>query len=1011
MTEVTRVGSAGLDSSRGAREGDDGANTRSLPSTAFSVIGLGASAGGMAAFKAFFSGLPSGSPPNLAFVVVQHLAPDQPSLLPQLLQRCTTLRVLEVTEGLRVEPNCVYVAPPNGAVALANGVLRLVGLQEPSVQRHPIDFFFHTLAREQRERAVCIVLSGTGSDGSQGLRDIKREGGLVLVQRPESAEYDGMPRSAIWTGLVDKTLPPAEMPARVVAHLQAKPSQRYGVQQQVAPQEEAALQQALSVLCRHSGHDFSQYKPRTLFRRLARRMAAHQIDTIDGYVKYLESVPSEAQQLLRELLIGVTRFFRDPEAFAALEQQVIPVLISSKTSSGTLRVWVPGCSTGEEAYSLAILILEQAKLLNSRCRIQIFATDLEAQSIATARAGIYPNSIDEDVSPERLAQHFLPVPEGGGYQVHKRIRDLVIFSEQDLTRDPPLARLDLISCRNLLIYMGGTLQQKIVSLFHYSLCPGGYLFLGVAETVAGAGDLFAPVDVDARIYRRQNARNSLLNGKTEWMQNQESSTAPRPSTWRPSTEKKSLRQHVESALLRQVVPPCALVDEQGNILYLHGRTGRMLEPPPGVAGASNIISMAREGLRGCLVMALENAKRSPEEVVRCWGIRVQTNTYTALVNLAVRRLETSAQVATGEPLYLVTLEECLEQGPSVVGNEDQNTVAPRVCEPVGNWRVQVLQRDVQLAEERLRQTNEALNTANEELSATNEQVGNFNEELQSINEELATVNAELQVKVGDLSQASQDMQNVLASTGVPILFVDRKLRVVRFTPAMTQIVNLIPGDVGRFFGHIGHNLVGYTTMVADTQSVLNSLVAKEIDVQHQGGASYLLRIAPYRRMDSVVEGASLTFSETTPQRNLQLALRESEGRLKQFMAAVPDLLWICQPNGQCDYLSPRWTEYTGLEESSQSGLGWLGQIHADDVKLLTEPWRCVPPPADLPPLEVRVRDQFGDYRWFEMRIRPCQDPMGHTRNWWGFGGERGGPGCPGSVAPGRASAGAREAGQ
>jgi two-component system CheB/CheR fusion protein len=469
----------------------------------FPIVGIGASAGGLAAFEAFFSGMPVDTDPGMAFVLVQHLAPDHKSILTDLIRRYTRMQVSEVEDGMAVEPNCAYIIPPNRDMAFLNGTLQLMEPSAPRGQRLPIDFFFRSLAQDQHERAICIVLSGTGSDGTLGVRAIKGEGGMVMAQNPASTEYDGMPRSAIATGLVDYELPPAEMPAQLiayVAHAFGKPPLPATAP---APKAENALKKIFILLRAQTSHDFSLYKPSTIHRRIERRMAVQQIQSLEGYVKYIQKTPVEVDALFRDLLIGVTSFFRDPEAFEALEKQVIPKLVAGKPEGAVIRVWSPGCSTGEEAYSIAILLAERQEAMKQNFKVQVFATDIDSQAISTARAGLYPASIAADISPQRLARFFAAEPGGSAYRVHKSIRDMLVFSEQDVIKDPPFSKLDLVGCRNLLIYMGGELQRKLIPLFHYALNQGGFLFLGNSETVGEFGDLFATLDRKLKLYQRK----------------------------------------------------------------------------------------------------------------------------------------------------------------------------------------------------------------------------------------------------------------------------------------------------------------------------------------------------------------------------------------------------------------------------------------------------------------------------------------------------------------------------
>jgi two-component system CheB/CheR fusion protein len=538
----------------------------------FPVVGIGASAGGLAAFEAFFSGMPAGADPGMAFVLVQHLAPDHKSILTDLIRRYTRMQVFEVEDGMAVRPSCAYIIPPNRDMAFLNGTLQLMEPSAPRGQRLPIDFFFRSLAQEQHERAICIVLSGTGSDGTLGVRAIKGEGGMVMVQNPASTQYDGMPRSVIATGLADFQLPPAEMPAQLIAYV-ARAFGRPPRPSTVPPppsSAENALKKIYVLLRAQTGHDFSEYKPSTIHRRIDRRMAVHQIETIEGYLKFLQQTPAEVEALFRDLLIGVTNFFRDPEAFKALEAQVVPKLFAGKPSGAVIRVWSQGCSTGEEAYSLAILLQEHLEVLKRGYKVQVFATDIDSRAIAAARMGLYSASIAADVSPERLARFFAAEPDGSAYRVHKGIRDILVFSEQDVVKDPPFSKLDLISCRNVLIYMGGHLQKKIIPLLHYALNPGGFLFLGTSETVGDFGDLFTALDRKLKLYQRKEDFRGMQRPRLgHLLPPMDEPDAPSRAAVQTAAHggKRTLRELTEQALLKQIAPAGALVNGQGDVLH------------------------------------------------------------------------------------------------------------------------------------------------------------------------------------------------------------------------------------------------------------------------------------------------------------------------------------------------------------------------------------------------------------------------------------------------------------
>ncbi|MBK8578507.1 MAG: PAS domain-containing protein [Candidatus Accumulibacter sp.] len=855
----------------------------------FPIVGIGASAGGLSAFEAFFSGMPADIDPGMAFVLVQHLAPDHKSILAELIRRYTRMQVFEVEDGMPVRVNCAYIIPPNHDMAFLNGTLQLLEPSEPRGRRLPIDFFFRSLAQDQHQLAIGIVLSGTGSDGTLGVRAIKGEAGMVMVQSPESTEFDGMPRSAIATGLVDWQLPPAAMPAQLIAYVAHAFGEHSALIAEQTPSNENALKKIFILLRAQTGHDLSQYKTNTINRRIVRRMALHQIESIEDYVRYLQKSPAEVDALFRDLLIGVTSFFRDPQAFQALEEQVIPQIFDNHPPGSVIRVWSTGCSTGEEAYSIAILLQERMEALKQGWTLQVFASDIDRHAIAAARAAVYPASIAADISPQRLARFFTAEADGSAYRINKSIRDLLVFSEHDLLRDPPFSRLDLISCRNLLIYLGAELQKSIIPLFHYALNPSGMLFLGTSESVGNFFDLFSVLDRKAKIYQRQEdfagkqyaALRRFLPTRT---------VLSRSSAKGDSPVRLPLREVAEQSLLEQIGVAGALINGQGDIFYLHGRTGAYLEPAPGEAGINNILRMAREGLRLELGMALAKAASS-QHVVRVSGLHVRTNGHFSWVRLSVGPVTRGTGVAPESPLYLVTLEESPVLDPAAAalpaaGGADTGVDADaRIAALTEELRakdeyLQSTREELETANEELKSSNEEMQSVNEELQSTNEELETSKEELQSVNEELATVNAELNTKVLDLSRANNDMNNLLAGTGIATVFVDHCLRILRFTPSASQIINLIPGDVGRAVGHIVSNLVGYDRLVADVQGVLDTLAPKEAQVRSTAGRWYTMSIRPYRTLDNVIEGAVITFVDITEMRRIEDALAKEQPSLR-----------------------------------------------------------------------------------------------------------------------------------
>jgi len=865
--------------------------TAGPPVLDFPIVGIGASAGGLAAFEAFFSGMPKDSEPGMAFVLVQHLAPDHKSILTDLVRRYTRMQVFEVEDGMEVHPNAVYIIPPGKDMAFLNGSLSLLEPSSPRGLRMPIDFFFRSMAQDKREQAIGIILSGTGSDGTLGVRAIKGEGGMVMVQLPVSTEYDGMPQSAIATGLVDYELPPAEMMAGIISYVASAFGKLPIFVTQKLPKNENALKKVFIMLRNQTGHDFSQYKPNTILRRINRRMAIHQIETMDSYVQYVQKTPAELEALLRDLLIGVTNFFRDPEAFSAIEKNIIPNLFANKPADSVIRIWVAGCSTGEEAYSFAILLAEYQEEMRQSFKIQIFATDINSEAIATARTGLYPSGIAADISSERLARFFSIEPGDSTYRIHKGIRDMLIFSEQSVTRDPPFSKIDLISCRNLLIYIDTDLQRKLIPLFQYALNPTGFLFLGTSETVGEYSDIFVVTDKKQKIYQRRQDTSPERLGKF-LPPLLEKTPYSLTATKKPGVLKPSLRELTEHALLQEIAPTAVLVDNHGNILYLHGRTGMYLEPTPGEAGVNNILKMAREGLKLDLTTFLHKAV-THKKTVHCPGLKVKTNGDFSYVNLTICPVATPSSQSIEAYLFLIILDKVVV--PQTI--KDTSTAISKVtdaaCSDADNKTKALiisLRQELQSKEEYLQSTHEELETSNEELKSSNEEMQSVNEEmqstneeletskeeLQSVNEELSTVNAELQNKVTDLSQVNNDMNNLLAGSGIATVFVDHSLGILRFTPTATKIISLIQSDIGRPVAHLASKLKGPNNLIEEIKAVLDTLIPKEIEVQTEKGGYYIMRIQPYRTLNNVIEGAVLTFVDISLRKQAEEAMLNVE---------------------------------------------------------------------------------------------------------------------------------------
>lgn len=894
------------------------------PTKDFPIVGIGASAGGLAAFEAFFSAMSLGADPGMTFIVIQHLDPDHKSILTDIIGRYTHMPVFEATNWISIEPNCVYIIPPNRDMILQKGMLQLLEPAQPRGHRLPIDQFFISLAQDKQEKAIGIVLSGTGNDGTKGVRAIKAEDGIVMVQDPKSSEYDGMPLSAISTGLVDYILKPEEMPSKLITYIT-----QTSKASQIDLKAEGTMKNIFDLLFIRTGHDFSHYKHNTINRRVERRMAVQNIENVDKYVRYLEQKPAEVEALFRDLLIGVTSFFRNPDTFEALQKQVIPRIFVGKYPGSLIRIWVSGCSTGEEAYSIAILLQEHMEKLNQTFKLHIFATDIDSQAIEQARSGLYPSSISIDISPERLERFFTQDPDGN-YLVKHSIREMVIFSEQDIIKDPPFSKLDLISCRNLLIYMDRELQKKLIPLFHYALNPGGFLFLGPSENVGEFTNLFDTLDRKSKLYIKKGGNGSeyFLSIGT-FIPPSLKRTAKRPFGNAPVKIRPQLRELTERTMLQYYAPVSVLVDEHGDILYIHGRTGLYLEPASGEAGL-NILSMAREGLRSELTTALHKAVANKEPVFRL-GVRIKTNGNFTVVNLALRPVDPSTSTAAGQKLFLVTFEEPLESEQTQTWKTTEIDIGENACKSETEAEVQILKlkKELQDKEESLKASNEELATTNEELKSANEEMQSVNEELQStneeletsreelqsVNEELNTVNTELQSRVTELSQANNDMNNLLSSTGIGTIFVDYQLRILRFTPPATQFINLIPSDVGRPVGHLASNFRGYDSLVEDVREVLHSLIPKDIEVQTREDTWYLLQIQPYRTLENVIEGAVITFTDITKMKQAELKESETMHRLVTVLHDASDAIILQDLEGRILSWNPSAKRMYGWDEA------------------------------------------------------------------------------------------------
>jgi two-component system CheB/CheR fusion protein len=834
----------------------------------FHIVAIGASAGGLEALEQFFAHVPKDN--GMAFVIIQHLDPNHKGILPELLQRTTLMKVLQVSDQMEVKPDHVFVIPPNKSMSILNGHLHLFEATEVRGLRLPIDVFFRSLADDQKEKSIGIILSGMGSDGSLGLKAIKEKGGTVLVQEPLSSKFNGMPSSAIEAIPADIIASAEDLPTKLIAYL----NYNHPISKKILIEDKnkTNLEKIVILIRAQTGHDFSYYKKNTLYRRIERRMNIHQLDKINNYVRLLQDNPNELEILFKELLIGVTNFFRDTYVWEKLKEQILPDLFNGLPNGYLLRVWIPGCSTGEEAYSFAIIFKETyEKVIKSKnITLQIFATDISNDSIELARKGVYSSNIVANVSPERISR-FFTVNESA-YTINTSIREMVVFAPHSVIKDPPFNKLDFLFCRNLLIYLESELQKKLMKMFYFSLNPGGFMILGTAENIHSEEILFSTYDSKLKIYKR-----TISSKEIERMVFSDTITPSIKRVQENITVFKTantIQNFADQLILQQFAPASVLINPDGDILYITGRTGKYLEPAAGKANM-NIHAMAREGIRSELLSAVRKAKQT-SELVHLKNIRVENNGVSQLVNITIQRTEKPEEFS-GTIMIVFTdviglskhISKKSTVGKQIFTSREDEHELHRTREELQSTR-----EEMQTSQEELKSTNEELQSTNEELQSTNEELTTSKEEMQSLNEELHTVNNELQSKVTDLMAVNNDMTNLLNSTDIATLFLDRELNIRRFTDQITNIIKLRQTDIGRPFTEMVSDL-NYPEIADHSREVLKTLIFRESDISAHNNKWFKVRIMPYRTLDDRIDGLVVTFIDISVAKNLEAELKRN----------------------------------------------------------------------------------------------------------------------------------------
>ncbi|MES9860893.1 MAG: chemotaxis protein CheB [Candidatus Thiodiazotropha sp. LLP2] len=875
------------------------------------VVGIAASAGGLKAFKALLSHLPTNT--GLGFVLIQHLDPNYKSILSEILSKDCPLPVEEITDGMIMLQDHVYVIPPNEQLTLLHNSLNFLPKIDNKRHYNPADLFFQSLAEDRGSNAVGVVLSGTASDGTLGCRAIKEAGGITFAQDSESAEYDGMPSNAVAAGCIDFVLTPAEIArelVRIATHSSLRPGHTVAKVEEILAATPEQLNKIFILLRARTGNDFSYYKSTTLKRRINRRMLLHKIDRVAHYIALLQKEPQELDTLFQDILINVTAFFRDPSSFEVLKTIVFPKLVENRPADASIRIWVPGCSTGQEAYSIAIALIEYLGDRVSSYPIQIFGSDIDETAIEQARSGLYPEIIEDEISQVRLKRYFHKAP--GGYQVNKQIRDMCVFAVHNVIKDPPFSRLDLMSCRNLLIYLGSTLQKKVLQVFHYALQPDGFLMLGTSETIGSQADLYALKDKKAKIYQKKSVATHL-NNDIVFRTNHNPVSAEIPLGNKDNEIIYDLEREADRLLLNTYVPPGIIVNSNQMVVRFFGRTWPYIEPSNGVASL-NLYKIAHPDLIVELRAAIHSVTKEGGNV-RKDKVRLRVDGETQRVDIQVLSLGGAIR---GEDNLLVMFEPNLttskelrtDDGAGEADSDSLETISTRNDElerEVITTReyMQSIVEEQEGTNEELRSANEEIQSTNEELQSTNEEMETAKEELQSANEELSTVNEELENRNEELARTNDDLTNLLASVNLPILMLGSDLRIRQFTQATEKLLNLIETDVGRPIGNIKPN-IEITNLESEVLQVIDSMITKTMEIQDNQGHWYSVRIRPYKTLDNRIDGAVITFIDISVVKDIDRIKKSlaRERRLATVVSNSNDAIMVQDLDGNIQAWNP-----------------------------------------------------------------------------------------------------------